>query len=108
MVANRIRLVKLCAETGLIKGGARRPENLFDYALEKDGDQMTIEEMELTPDNKAKAVEWLAQKRNTCERIQGFAGAFYRVEAYGIEYFEVDEDGDFIEGSDYDGAADEK
>ena len=47
-------------------------------------------------------------KRNTCKEVNGFAGLSYQVEAYGIEYFEVDEDGEFVEGSDFDGAEDEK
>ena len=108
MNANRIRLERFFADTGLIKAGAKRPDNLFNFALANDIDSEIIEEMELTPENKEKAIRWLRTKRNTCKEVNGFAGSFYQVEAYGIEYFEVDENGEFVEGSDFDGAKDER
>ena len=107
MTANRIRLEKFSVQTGLIKAGARRPDNLFNFALANDTDPEIIKEMDLTPENREAAQKWLANQRNTCEKISGFAGSFYQIEAYGIEYFEADEDGEFVEGSDYEPAEDE-
>lgn len=102
-----INLVRMTAETGLIKAGAKRPKNLFDFASSEDGYPETIDTMDDTPENREKAKKWLAGKRNSCRRVSGFAGSFCTVEAYGVEYVTVDEDGDYISGGDMDCAEDE-
>lgn len=110
MEANTIRLLEMNAETGSIKSGAKKPTNLFDYALDCafNGTEPTeIKKMELNDDNLNEARKWLSSKKNTCERVEGYSGAFYRVTAYAIEYLEENEDGDFVAGFDYDSAEDE-
>ena len=99
MTANTWRILKLTAQTGLIKGGAKKPENLVKYAIEHDTDP---EEIELFRNKQAALKAFEQYKGNdVCEVIQGFAGAFYQVTAYVVEEYEADEDGEFIEGSDY-------
>lgn len=105
MKVNKIRLLEMNAETGLIKNGAKKPANLFDYALNTEPTE--IKKLELNDDNLKEARKWLSSKKNTCERTEGYSGAYYKVTAYAIEYLEENEDGDFVDGSDYDSADDE-
>ena len=101
-----INLVRFTAETGLIKAGAKKPEDLYDFAAMNDG-APEYDRLDDTPENREKAKKWLSGKRNTCRRVSGFAGSFYMVEAFAIEYCTVDEDGDYISGGDFDPAEDE-
>ena len=101
-----INLVHFTAETGLIKAGAKKPEDLYDFAAMNDG-APEYDTMDDTPENREKARKWLAGKRNSCRRVSGFVGSFYAVEAFAIGYCTVDEDGDYISGGDFDPAEDE-
>lgn len=106
MKANTIRLLEMKAETGLIRYGAKKPTNFFHYAMD-DENPTEIKKMELNDNNLEEARKWLSSKKNTCERTEGYSGAYYTVTAYAIEYLEENEDGDFVDGSDYDSAEDE-
>lgn len=76
-----------------------KPADLFEAAY-CDTDPEEIRTLDDTPENRKTALEWLATKRNSCERSQGFASKFWEVEVYGIETCTLDEDGDFVEGGD--------
>ncbi len=92
--------LKYVAETGLIKAGAKQPEELYNFASQRDGDPDIVldlsEESEINL-AKEKALEWLKEKKNTCEPIQSFAGRFYRVTAYDVEMITEDDDGEYLD-----------
>ena len=97
---NQIRLLKVSAQTGLIKSGVKAPEDPVAYAIEHDSDPV---EIRVYSDDKIdQAKKDLANYQNTCEPVQGFAGSFYQIEAYVLEYAEVDADGDYTGCIDYD------
>lgn len=105
MKANTIRLLEVNAEITL-KAGLQLVD-LFNYAIDNDTSPTEIKKMELNDVNLKVAKEWLSNKKNTRERTEGYSGAYYKITAYAIEYFMEDEDGNFIDGSDYDSAEDE-
>lgn len=103
----RIRLVKMDAETGLINAGAKKPEDLFSFALENCTEPELVADMEKTAENVKTAYSWIAGVKNSCAEKSGTAGRYYEITAYAIEYYIADADGDFIDGSDYVPAEDE-
>ena len=107
-MTKKIRLLKLTAEKQIVKGRASRPGNYFMFCLENDTNPEIIKEMDDTPENRNYAIEWLNTKRSTCKLTEGFSTNYYSLTAYAIEYFEVDEDDNFVNGSDYDAADDER
>lgn len=90
----KYELKRFSAQTGLIKAGAKKPESLFEFTLENDADAETIKVFE----NKTDALSALALYQNICEKVQGFAGSFYQITAYGVEENEYDEDDEWIGG----------
>lgn len=108
-MTKKINLIELTAETGLIKNGAKKPADYAAYCLDQpEIDPVIIKTMDDTPENRTQACKWLAQKKNTCKAVRGNAGSFYAITAYAIEYYTADEDGDYIDGSDYDTAEDDR
>lgn len=91
---NQIRLLKVSAQTGLIKARAKAPEDPAAYAIEHDSAPVEIRVYPIDKIDQAKSD--LANYQNTCEVVKGFAGSFYQIEAYVLEYAEVDSDGDYI------------
>ena len=94
----RIKMVEFRAEA------KKRPADLFDYAFQNDSDPVVHDDLEATPENIEKAKAWLAGKRSSAVYRHGWAMNFYYITVYAIEYYTADDDGEFIEGSDYDSA----
>lgn len=94
----RVRMIEFRAEA------KKLPESLFDYAVENDSNPIVHSDVEATEENVDKAKAWLASKKSTAEYWSGYAMGFYSVTVYAIEYYTADEDGEFIEGSDFDEA----
>lgn len=103
----KISLIHFSAEKKL---NSKNDKDLdyFNYAMVNDGDPEVIKEMELIPENLAEAKAWLAGKKNTKTLVHGFAMDFYMIDAYGIEYWEEDEEGNYVDGGNYDCADDEE
>lgn len=103
----KISLVHFSAEKRV---GSKEIKNFsyFQYAMINDGDPEIIKEMERTPENIMEAKAWLDGKKNTKTLVHGFAKDFYMIDAYGIEYWEEDEEGNYVDGGDYDCADDEE
>ena len=96
MKANRIELKKYTAESKL---NAKEPENVIDLLLECSSPEL-IDSFGIEQEEEARAA--LAKyPACTCEKVGTYAGYVWRMEGYALEYFETDEDGDFIEGSDF-------
>lgn len=104
MNANTIRLMHYQKDTGLIKSGAKAPSNYFDFAFD---DSSPEEIKKYSIDEKEQALADLAKYTSTCEVMEGFAGSYYSVNAYALEFYEEDEDGDYIDGSDFEPASEE-
>ena len=58
-------------------------------------------------DSLEEAKETLKKYENTCQETRGNVGIYYLVTVFAIEVYSVDEDGDFLEGSDYEIARNE-
>lgn len=80
------------------------PDDFFNYASNKATDPLLIESFGNLDDAK-KALE---NYKSTCERTQGYHGSFYTVTAYAVEIYKADEDGEFIEGSDFEPAEEDR
>lgn len=92
----KYELKKYSAQTGLIKAGAKKPDDYFRFANENDTDAETIKEFK----TKEEALSALALYTNVCNKVEGFAGSFYEVIAYAVEKNEYDEEGEWIDGGD--------
>lgn len=90
----KYELKKFSAQTGLIKTGAKKPESFWEFASSKDTDPELIKVFE----SKTDGLSALAFYQNICEKVEGFAGSFYQVTAYGLEENEYDDDDEWIGG----------
>ena len=99
MSANTFDLKKFTAETGLIRCGARAPKDCITFALENDPDPEKL----ATFNTEEEAREALKRYngKGGCVRCEGFCGGFYKATAYLVECYEVDEEGEFVNESDY-------
>lgn len=99
MRANTFVIKKYTAQTGLIECGARAPKDYFSFVFENDPSPEKL----ATFNTEEEALEALKlyNGQGGCVRCEGFSGSFYEVTVYAVECYEVDEEGEFVEGSDY-------
>lgn len=95
MIANKFEIKRFSAET------KKRPRkgDLFNIAC-NDLDPETIKSFK----TRKEALEALKEYKSSARFMQGFASYYYIVDAYAVESYEADADGELIEGSDYDPA----
>lgn len=93
-----LRLLKLSCEAKTM------PEDIARYAIENDTDAIVVKTMDDTPENRQLAKRWLENRRpyNECRKLATYAGCVYVIEAYAVEYYTADDDGELVEGSDFD------
>lgn len=51
--------------------------------------------------NEEEALQELKKYKSKCEYMRGFHGGFYYLTAYAVEAYEAEENGDFLDGSDF-------
>ena len=93
-----LRLLKLNCEA------KTAPADIARYAIDNDMDATIVKVMDDTPENRELALRWLENRRqyNSCRKLATYAGSVYVIEAYAVEYYTADDDGELIEGSDFD------
>lgn len=99
MNANSFVLKKFTAQTGLIRYGASAPKDYISYAIETDTDAEELATFHTEKEAREALKRYDGQ--GGCIRREGINGGFYEATAYAVECYEADEDGEFIEGSDY-------
>ena len=83
----------------LVANAATKPENLFSYCLEHDSDPLVETDLDMSPETLKAAQDWLRDKRSYYRRG--------RAVVWAVEYYTANDDGDFIDGSDFDTAPEE-
>lgn len=103
---------KMVAKIEFVSESTTVPYSIMEYCLDALGDKTDvhcIETMEATAENLAACRAWLATKENTVRELQAYhGGTYYSIFAYALEFYEGDDDGEFMGGSDYEFAADKK